>query len=162
MKPDFTKQSHLHALTLSPLFGSPPPRPPPRDYSSNAIFPLYVNVYYFSRYIRSPPPFRAPPAPPPCSCIVPSTPHRHLHNWTFDWTLRPPLRSHVGSVWNPKHNFMAKMTRGGNAERKQNCLFWLKVQLNNAVWWPLSQFLSGGLGRPLKWANSISFNVNRY
>lgn len=44
-------------------------------------FPLYVNVYYFSRYVPSPLLLHHP--------IVPSTLHLHLHNWTFDWTLLP-------------------------------------------------------------------------
>lgn len=44
--------TYMHTLFLSRL--SLDRAPPLRDYNSNAIFPLYVNVYYFSRYIRSP------------------------------------------------------------------------------------------------------------
>lgn len=70
------------------------------DYNSNAIVPLYVNVYYFSRYNHSPLLLRFP--------IVPSTPHLHLHNWTFDWTLLPPLDSHADIVSNPKRGLGGK------------------------------------------------------
>lgn len=55
---------HTHVLSRLSLEGAPPQC----DYNSNTIFPLYVYVYYFSRYICSP--LLPQPFAPPLSFTI--------------------------------------------------------------------------------------------
>lgn len=120
MRPHLTEQclhaqSHIqyvytHFLSRLSLEGAPPRC----DYNSNAIFPLYVNVYYFSRYIRSP--LLLQPFVPP---FLPLLFHPlHISIYIIELLIglcSLPSALMQATFRNPKHNFMAKMTQGDHS-----------------------------------------------